>query len=135
MLTDSYVTAESGTGVVHQAPAFGEDDYRVCAAAGIIQKGVPIACPVDANGRFTSEVPDFAGQYIKDADKGIMQKLKDEDRLVMKGTIVHSYPFCWRSDSPLIYKAVPSWFVAVEQIRDRLVENNKLTKWFFYSFN
>ena len=65
MLTDSYVTAESGTGVVHQAPAFGEDDYRVCAAAGIIQRGVPITCPIDANGRFTDEVHDFVGQYIK----------------------------------------------------------------------
>eukprot|EP00026_Physarum_polycephalum_P001231 Phypoly_transcript_01232.p1 GENE.Phypoly_transcript_01232~~Phypoly_transcript_01232.p1 ORF type:complete len:1147 (-),score=157.12 Phypoly_transcript_01232:70-3510(-) len=129
VLTDSYVTAESGTGVVHQAPAFGEDDYRVCAAAGIIQKGVPITCPIDANGRFTEEVPDFVNQYIKDADKNIVQKLKAEGRLVQSSTIVHSYPFCWRSDTPLIYRAIPSWFVAVETIRDRLVANNKLSRW------
>eukprot|EP01111_Echinosteliopsis_oligospora_P006899 TRINITY_DN2135_c0_g1_i3.p1 TRINITY_DN2135_c0_g1~~TRINITY_DN2135_c0_g1_i3.p1 ORF type:complete len:1138 (+),score=324.53 TRINITY_DN2135_c0_g1_i3:43-3456(+) len=129
VVTDTYVTAESGTGVVHCAPAFGEDDYRVCVKSGIVVKGADIVCPVDPNGRFTSDVKDFANVYVKDADKEIIQTLKKADRLVQAGSIVHSYPFCWRSDTPLIYKAVPSWFVKVESFKDRLLENNKKSRW------
>lgn len=102
---DTYVTNDSGTGVVHQAPAFGEDDHRVCLAHGIVAKGASVPCPVDAAGRFTPEVTDFAGVHVKEADKGIMALLKERGRLVDASTIVHSYPFCWRSDTPLIYKA------------------------------
>jgi tRNA synthetases class I (I, L, M and V) len=103
--TDTYVTDDSGTGVVHQAPAFGEDDYRVCIAQGIVAKGATVPCPVDAGGRFTAEVTDFAGANVKDADKGIVAHIKAAGRLVDHSTLVHSYPFCWRSDTPLIYKA------------------------------
>jgi len=129
VLVDGYVTDESGTGVVHCAPAFGEDDYRVCLAAHIIQKDVDIVCPVDANGRFTSDVRDFSGQHVKESDKEIIKLLKSRGRLVRSGTVLHSYPFCWRSDTPLIYKAVSSWFIAVEKIRDRLLANSKQSYW------
>uniref|UniRef100_A0A646QD90 Isoleucine--tRNA ligase, cytoplasmic n=1 Tax=Hemiscolopendra marginata TaxID=943146 RepID=A0A646QD90_9MYRI len=129
ILCDDYVTEESGTGVVHQAPYFGEDDFRICLAAGIIQKDGEIACPVDESGRFTDPVSDFKNEYVKDADKNIIKWLKSEGRLVHNSTVKHSYPFCWRSDSPLIYKAVPSWFIRVEQIVDKLLENNSKTYW------
>eukprot|EP00033_Pygsuia_biforma_P001035 GCRY01001180.1.p1 GENE.GCRY01001180.1~~GCRY01001180.1.p1 ORF type:complete len:1077 (-),score=340.73 GCRY01001180.1:217-3447(-) len=129
VVSDGYVTDDSGTGIVHCAPAFGEDDYRVCLAGGIIEKGQSLVCPVDANGRFTADVTDWAGVYVKEADEAIMKHLKEAGRLINKASIVHSYPFCWRSDTPLIYKAVPSWFVAVEKIKDKIVENNKLTYW------
>eukprot|EP01041_Mallomonas_annulata_P002801 gene2801-5516_t len=126
---DNYVTEEGGTGIVHQAPAFGEDDYRVCIAHGIVSKGEDLPCPVDSNGRFTAEVSDFIGQHVKEADNEICMKLKASGRLVLKETYSHSYPFCWRSDSPLIYKAVPSWFVAVESVKAKLLENNTKTYW------
>ncbi|PRP77154.1 isoleucine--tRNA ligase, cytoplasmic [Planoprotostelium fungivorum] len=126
---DKYVTDSSGTGIVHQAPAFGEDDYRVCLNHGVIVKGENIPCPVDEMGRFTDVVTDFAGKYVKAADDEICAKLKAEKRLVKKSNLVHSYPFCWRSDTPLIYKAVPSWFIAVEKVREELVANNKQTRW------
>merc|ERR1711871_740910 len=92
---DAYVTDDSGTGVVHQAPAFGEDDFRVCLEHGVIQKGEVIPCPLDANGRFTDEVKDFEGMHVKEADPKIMDKLTQMKRIVKKGTIKHSYPFCW----------------------------------------
>ncbi|XP_069101274.1 LOW QUALITY PROTEIN: isoleucine--tRNA ligase, cytoplasmic-like [Argopecten irradians] len=129
ILCDDYVSAESGTGIVHQAPYFGEDDYRVCLANGIISKDSAMICPVDASGRFTDEVVDFKGMHVKDADKHIMKTLKANKRLVHQGTITHSYPFCWRSETPLIYKAVPSWFVRVEQATQRLLNNNSKTYW------
>jgi len=129
VLTDGYVTDDSGTGVVHCAPAFGEDDYRVCMAHGVVTKGGELPCPVDANGRFTAQVPDFAGVYVKDADHDILARLKAERRLVQRATLKHSYPFCWRSETPLIYRAVPSWFVRVESIKERLLEANAETYW------
>mmetsp|Transcript_20135 Transcript_20135/g.40307 ORF Transcript_20135/g.40307 Transcript_20135/m.40307 type:complete len:1168 (+) Transcript_20135:227-3730(+) len=129
VLSDTYVTSDSGTGIVHQAPAFGEDDYRVCLAAGVIEKGGEIPCPVDANGIFTEDCADFKGRYVKEADDDICALLKSAGRLVQKDQIKHSYPFCWRSDTPLIYKAVPSWFVKVEEIKDRLLANNEKTYW------
>jgi isoleucyl-tRNA synthetase len=126
---DGYVTGDVGTGIVQQAPAFGEDDYRVCLANGIITKGQPLLNTVDHHGRMTPDVTDFAGLFVKDADKEIVKKLKAEGRVVAAGTIVHSYPFCWRSDTPLIYKAVPSWFIKVESIKDKLLEHNLSSKW------
>ncbi|XP_041347698.1 isoleucine--tRNA ligase, cytoplasmic-like [Gigantopelta aegis] len=129
ILTDNYVTSESGTGVVHQAPYFGEDDQRVCLANKIITKDMDMVCPVDASGRFTAEVTHFSGKYVKDADKEITKKLKSDGRLVHQGTTKHSYPFCWRSETPLIYKAVPSWFVRVEQATHLLLEQNQKTYW------
>ncbi|XP_032049784.1 isoleucine--tRNA ligase, cytoplasmic [Aythya fuligula] len=129
VLVDSYVKEEEGTGVVHQAPYFGADDYRVCVDFNIIQKDSVPVCPVDASGCFTAEVTDFAGQYVKDADKNIIKLLKEKGRLVHSSTYKHSYPFCWRSDTPLIYKAVPSWFVRVEHMVEKLLENNAQCYW------
>lgn len=126
---DSYVTSDSGTGIVHQAPAFGEDDFRVCLAHGVISRGDSVPCPVDDDGAFTASVPDFQGRHVKDADKDIIAAVKVAGRLVSAGAIVHSYPFCWRSDTPLIYRAVPSWFVRVEDIKPKLLANNDKTHW------
>lgn len=129
VLCDSYVTDENGVGIVHQAPAFGEDDYRVCTKYNIITEDGSLPCPVDEAGRFTAEVKDYEGQYIKDADKGIQKQLKAMNRLIRQSQLNHSYPFCWRSDTPLIYKAVPAWFVRVTNIIPQLLENNKQTYW------
>ena len=129
ILVGSYVKADSGTGVVHQAPGFGDEDYKVCLKNGIITKGGFIPCPVDESGRFTSQVKEFAGIYVKDADKDIIKLLKEQGRVFRTGTITHSYPFCWRSDSPLLYKAVPGWFVSVEDVKEKLLANNLKTRW------
>uniref|UniRef100_A0A3B3U9B0 Isoleucine--tRNA ligase, cytoplasmic n=1 Tax=Poecilia latipinna TaxID=48699 RepID=A0A3B3U9B0_9TELE len=129
VVTDNYVKEEEGTGVVHQAPYFGADDYRVCTEYNIIQRDQTPICPVDASGCFTSEVTDFAGQYVKDADKNIIKLLKEKGRLVNASTFKHNYPFCWRSDTPLIYKAVPSWFVRVEHMVDKLLDCNGKCYW------
>nr|XP_013800744.1 PREDICTED: isoleucine--tRNA ligase, cytoplasmic isoform X2 [Apteryx mantelli mantelli] len=129
VVVDNYVKEEEGTGVVHQAPYFGADDYRVCMDFNIIQKDSVPVCPVDASGCFTAEVTDFAGQYVKDADKNIIKLLKEKGRLVHSSSFKHSYPFCWRSDTPLIYKAVPSWFVRVEHMVEKLLENNAQCYW------
>lgn len=129
VLSDNYVTDDAGTGIVHQAPAFGEDDYRVCMAHGVIKKGGELPCPVDANGMFTEQVPPVKGLHVKKADDTLIAVIKESGRLVQKDVLHHSYPFCWRSDTPLIYKAVPSWFIKVEEIKDKIVENNKKTYW------
>lgn len=125
VLNDSYVTTTDGTGIVHIAPAFGEDDNRIMKEAGISA----LECPVDDAGKFTAEVTDFVGVHVKTADKDIIKKLKDEGKLYDQGVLVHSYPFCPRSDTPLIYKAIPSWYVAVEKIKDRLLAANAQINW------
>lgn len=124
VIASDHVTTESGTGIVHMAPAFGEEDYFACAKAG-----VPLVNPVDDDGMFTAEVPPYQGKRVKDADKEIIAELKKNGRLFKQETIQHSYPYCYRSDTPLIYKAVSSWFVAVEKIKEQLVKNNKTTAW------
>ncbi|XP_039000355.1 isoleucine--tRNA ligase, cytoplasmic-like [Hibiscus syriacus] len=129
VIADNYVTDDSGTGIVHCAPAFGEDDYRVCIGNQIINKGENLIVAVDDDGCFTGKIADFSGLYVKDADKDIIEALKAKGRLVKLGTFTHSYPFCWRSDTPLIYRAVPSWFVRVEQLKEQLLDNNKQTYW------
>ncbi|KAI9588356.1 isoleucine--tRNA ligase, cytoplasmic [Glossina fuscipes] len=129
VLVDNYVTDDSGTGIVHNAPYFGEDDHRVCLAADLITKSSPPICPVDDAGRFTEEVTHFKGLYVKDADKQIIAFLKASGNLVSAGQVKHSYPFCWRSDTPLIYKAVPSWFIRVEHMSKNLLACSSLTYW------
>jgi len=128
VLCDGYVTSDSGTGVVHQAPFFGADDHRVCGEWKVFKKS-EVICPVDAKGCFTEEVTDFVGQYVKDADKLINKKLKQEGRMVKDSQVKHNYPFCWRSNTPLIYKAVPTWFIKVEEHREKLLKNNANTYW------
>ncbi|KAF5197657.1 Isoleucine--trna ligase [Thalictrum thalictroides] len=129
VVADNYVTDDSGTGVVHCAPAFGEEDYRVCIENHIINKGENLIVAVDEDGCFTDKISDFARRYVKEADKDIINAVKAKGRLVKSQTFVHSYPYCWRSETPLIYRAVPSWFVAVEKLKDQLLENNNATYW------
>ena len=124
VLTDGFVTTGDGTGLVHMAPAYGEDDFRVCRA-----EGIELADPLDAECKFTAEVPEYRGQFCKDADKAIIRRLKDEKKLVHQSTIVHSYPFCERTDTPLVYRAIEAWYVRVEDLRADLVANNAGVHW------
>jgi isoleucyl-tRNA synthetase len=101
----------------------------VCLAAGVISRDQEIVCPLDAGGNFVEPVTDFKGQYVKDADKDIIKKLKEDGRLVNVSQVKHSYPFCWRSDTPLLYRAVPSWFMRVQQMRETLLKKNDETYW------
>ncbi|MDF1568899.1 MAG: isoleucine--tRNA ligase, partial [Spirochaetaceae bacterium] len=119
-----HVSTEDGTGIVHTAPGFGEDDYEVMK-----DSGVPIVCPVDDEGRYTAEVVDYAGRFVKDCDKDIMKRLKEEGSLVKRDQILHSYPHCWRCDSPLIYKAVGSWFVDIGKIKNVMLASNDEVHW------
>ena len=119
-----FVTTEDGSGIVHAAPGFGEDDARILKGTGI-----PVICPVDAECRFTSEVADFEGLFVKDADKGIIERLKAEGSLHRRDQILHPYPHCWRCSSPLIYRAVASWFVAVGKIKKDMLAANARIRW------
>ena len=124
VLAADYVTVEDGTGVVHQAPAFGEDDQNVCNAAGI-----PTIVTVDDRTRFTALVPPWQGVQVFEANKPIIAALREMGALVRHDGYTHSYPHCWRCDTPLVYKAVSSWFVAVTKFRDRMVELNQEITW------
>ena len=126
---DSYVSDASGTGIVHQAPYFGADDYRIAIDNGLISKDECVACPIDESGCFTPEVPDYQGQYFKDAEKQILKDLKERKRLFNCSSEKHSYPYCWRSNTPLIYKAISSWFINVESITENLVKANSEVNW------
>lgn len=130
VVSDTYVTTGAGTCIVHQAPAFGEDDYRVCVKYGIVQKdGTGILNPVNESGCYNDDVPDFKGVHVKEADKGLREVLKKKGHLVYNGNEVHNYPHCWRSDTPLIYRAIPTWFIKVEEAREKLIKNNNQTHW------
>ena len=124
ILVADYVATGEGTGIVHQAPAYGEDDQAVCAAAGI-----PVILSVDDGGRFLPLIRDVAGLQVFDANKPLIQKLRADGRLLRVASYEHSYPHCWRCRNPLIYKAVSSWFVRVPEIRDRMVELNQEITW------
>ncbi|MEV8508091.1 isoleucine--tRNA ligase [Actinoplanes sp. NPDC051475] len=124
VLAADYVSDEDGTGVVHQAPAFGEDDQNVCNAAGI-----PTIVTVDEHTRFTALVGPWQGVQVFDANKPIIADLKGRGLVLRHEGYTHSYPHCWRCDTPLVYKAVSSWFVAVTTFRDRMVELNQEITW------
>lgn len=127
VLGSGFVTDTDGTGIVHCAPGFGEEDYRVFVENGLIRENDLVPCPVDENGRYTSEVADYAGEYVKDCDKRILEHIRP--RVLMNRRIVHKYPFCWRSDTPLLYKLVSNWFVSVKDHRDLLLKNNERINW------
>ncbi|KAJ4374665.1 isoleucine--tRNA ligase [Didymella sp. IMI 355093] len=129
VLNDGYVTADSGVGIVHQAPAYGEDDYRVAKEAGVITEDRLPPNPVDDAGKYTSVVRDFEGQHVKAADKGIIKLLKAKGRLIVDSQLLHSYPFCWRSDTPLIYRTVPSWFIKIQDIKEKMLKNIEGSHW------
>ncbi len=124
ILVADYVATGEGTGIVHQAPAYGEDDQLTCQAAGI-----PVIISVDDAGKFLPQVSDVAGLQVFDANKPLTKLLRDSGRLFAERSYNHSYPHCWRCRTPLIYKAVSSWFVRVTEIRDRMVELNQDITW------
>ncbi|RYP67932.1 hypothetical protein DL771_006965 [Monosporascus sp. 5C6A] len=129
VVSATFVTADSGTGIVHSAPAFGEDDYNVALANGIVNESRSPADPVDDRGHYTEQVGPFAGMYVKEADKHIIKHLKSTGRLVVDSQFKHSYPMCPRSDTPLIYRAVPSWFIRIPEIVPQMLENIKGMHW------
>ncbi len=123
--TDDYVTTTDGTGLVHNSPAYGEDDFRVCQALGITLED-----PMDESCAFTAPAPEeYRGRFCKDCDKDIIKALKATGKLVHQTTIVHSYPFCDRTDTPLIYRAIDAWYIRIEDIRHRLLAANATTRW------
>lgn len=124
VLVDDYVGDGDGTGIVHQAPAYGEDDQRVCLAAGI---GTYVS--INERGEFNSIITDFEGQHVFDANKPISQHLKAAGRVLRQASYEHSYPHCYRCKNPLIYKAVSSWFVETTKLRDRMLELNQDINW------
>lgn len=124
ILVDDYVTTTDGTGVVHQAPAYGEDDQRICQAAGI-----PTILSLDDSGRFLSSVTDVAGELWHEANKPLIKLLREQGRLLRVASYEHSYPHCWRCRNPLIYRAVSSWFIRVTEIRERMIELNEQIEW------
>lgn len=157
VVCDDYVTAGSGSGIVHLAPGFGEDDHRVCMLNGLIKEGSGLPCPVDDEGHFTNELlfvnpshelaSKLVGKHVKTKEEGnanslIVANLKQEGKLLKSGSIVHKVPFCSRSKTPLIFKAVKSWFIRVDtgeidvpgcaekrSLRDVMVENNQDVRW------
>jgi isoleucyl-tRNA synthetase len=124
VLAADYVSDKSGTGVVHLAPAFGEEDFNVCKKAGL-----PLVNPVNDDGLFTDEVSDFKGMKVTDSNKALAKFLKDKGLVFSQSTVLHSYPFCYRTQTPLIYRAVSSWFVNVEMLKEKLLKNNQTTNW------
>jgi isoleucyl-tRNA synthetase len=117
ILDGKFVTEGAGTGIVHCAPGFGEEDYKVCIEHGLVQPG-NVIMPMDDDGKFKPVITEYSGMYFKDADPIITKTLKDNGRLVASGTITHSYPFCWRSQGPLMYRAIDTWFIKVTDIKD-----------------
>ena len=125
VLNDDYVTTDDGVGLVHIAPAYGEDDFRVCRENGVNA----FADPLDESCAFTDALPEYKGRFCKDCDKDIIKRLKAEGKLVHQSTIVHSYPFCDRTDTPLVYRAIDAWYVKVEDLHERLARNNATVHW------
>ncbi|MFC1551041.1 isoleucine--tRNA ligase [Candidatus Latescibacterota bacterium] len=124
VLAGDFVSTEDGTGIVHMAPGFGEDDQILCDLHGI-----PTIAPVDYQGKFDERVPDYQGRHVFETNKDIIRRLKDEGKLVRHQTIEHNYPHCWRCDTPLIYRTFPSWYVKVTAIKDRMLELNQEINW------
>ena len=120
-----FVSTEDGTGIVHIAPAFGEDDYQLGR-----KNNLPVVQPVDKEGKFTKEVTPWAGQFVREADPGIIRYLKDEDKLFKKEKVTHSYPYCWRCDTPLLYYARKSWYIATTKYKEKLIANNNKINWY-----
>jgi isoleucyl-tRNA synthetase len=119
-----FVTTEDGTGLVHTASGFGEDDYEV-----LRHTEVEPACPIDEECNFTMEVGDYQGRFVKECDKDIIHRLKEEGKLVKRDQILHSYPHCWRCESPLIYRSISSWFVKIEPIKQKMLDSNDTIHW------
>ncbi len=124
IFSGDYVTTEEGTGIVHTAPGFGEDDYNTLRGTGI-----STICPVDGECKFTDEVSDYKGTFVKDADKAIIADLKERGALIKRESYLHSYPHCWRCHSPLIYRAITSWFVDIGKVKEKMLAANQQIRW------
>ena len=124
VLVDGYVTTTDGTGIVHQAPAYGEDDHRLATEAGM-----PTILSLDEGGKFVASVTDVAGELWMDANRPLIRMIKASERLLREQSYLHSYPHCWRCRNPLIYRAVSSWFVRVTEIKSRMLEINEEIEW------
>jgi len=124
ILLADFVQEGDGTGIVHIAPGFGEDDQVVCQ-----ENNIELVCPVDSGGKFTSEIEDLKGIQVFDANDQIIINLKKAGNWIKTEQYIHNYPHCWRTDTPLIYKALPSWYVKVTDFKDRMVELNKQINW------
>ena len=122
--TAQFVSTEDGTGIVHIAPAFGEDDFYVGR-----ELGLPIVCPVDEEGKFTKDVPEHAGKLVFEADDAIIRDIKARGRLAHRSTVQHRYPFCYRCDTQLIYKAITTWFMKIEPLKKNMLDNNRRIQW------
>lgn len=125
VVTADFVVMTEGTGIVHIAPAFGEDDMRVG-----VEYGLPVVQPVDSQGRFTPEITPWAGKFVKHADPEIIETLRESGALYKEEKYQHSYPFCWRCSTPLLYYARSSWFVRMTAVKDKLLENNNKVNWY-----
>jgi isoleucyl-tRNA synthetase len=125
IIAGSFVTTEEGTGIVHIAPAFGEDDYNVG-----VENNLPLVNPIDEDGKFTGDVPELSGLFAKDADKKIIEILEERGSLIAKYPYEHEYPFCWRCGTPLLYYAMKSWFIAMSKLKENLLKNNKKINWY-----
>ncbi len=119
-----FVELEEGVGIVHIAPAFGEDDYWACK-----KNNIPLVCPVDEKGRYTDEITEFAGKNVMEANKEVLKFLKDKKLVIAEGSIVHNYPHCWRCKTPLIYKAMNAWYFNIDKVKDKLLKHNKEINW------
>lgn len=124
IIADNYVTMDDGTGIVHIAPAFGEDDSRVCK-----ENGLPFICHVNTQGKFIPETREWSGLFVKDTDKLIIRDLKERNQCFSVIPFAHSYPFCWRCDTPLLYYACDTWFIKMTAVRDQLLKNNETVNW------
>ena len=124
VLSADFVEVTEGTGIVHMAPGFGEDDQRVCE-----ENGIDLVVPVDEKGRYTKQIADYEGQLVFDANKPIAKRLKEEGRVLKHATYDHNYPHCWRTDEPLIYKALNSFYVEVTKFKERMLEVNQQIRW------
>lgn len=119
-----FVELDEGVGIVHIAPAFGEDDYWACK-----ENKVPLVCPVDDKGCYTKEIKEFEGQNVIEANMDVLRYLKSSGKVILDGSIVHNYPHCWRCKTPLIYKAMDAWYFSIEKIKDKLIEKNEEINW------
>lgn len=124
VLSGDFVTTEDGTGIVHIAPGFGEDDFNLCVA-----NDIELVCPVDNGGKFQYPVSDYVGKQVFETNDDIIIRLKQQGLWLKTEQYIHNYPHCWRTDTPLIYKAVPSWYVKVTEIKDNMVKNNQFINW------
>ena len=125
IILGDFVTIEDGTGIVHTAPAFGEEDHLVCK-----KNGICMVQPVDDQGKFTEDVVDFGGDYVFDSNKKIIEFLKKQGKVVKIEKKKHEYPFCWRCETPLMYRAIPSWFIDIQKIKKKVLKSNKKINWY-----